>query len=44
MQYKLGRILSDFLRDIYLIFFMNIKMSMELYDGKKVAKPSVVMT
>ena len=45
MQYTLERILSDFLSDGFLIFFKNIDMSMELYNGEKsVAQPSVVMT
>ena len=45
MQYTLERILSDFLSGDFLIFFKNIEMSMELYNGKKsVVQPSVVMT
>ena len=45
MQYTIERILSDFLRNVFLIFFVNIEMSMELYDREKpVAQPSVVMT
>ena len=45
MQYTLERIISDFLSDGFLIFFKNIEMSMELYNGEKsVAKPSFVMT
>ena len=37
MQYTLERILSDFLSDGFLIFFKNIEMSMELYNGEKSA-------
>ena len=45
MQYTLERILSDLLSDGFLIFFKNIEMSMELYNGEKsVAQPSFVMT
>ena len=45
MQYRLERILSDFLSDVFLIFFMNIELSMELYNGEKpVAQHSVDMT
>ena len=45
MQYTLERILSDFLSYGLLIFFKNIEMSMELYNGgKSVAQPSFVMT
>ena len=45
MQYTLERILSGFLSDGFLIFFKNIEMSMEPYNGEKsVAQPSVVMT
>ena len=45
MQYALERILSDFLNDVFLIFFKTIEMSMELYNGEKsVAQPSFVMT
>ena len=45
MQYSLERILSDFLSDFFLIFLMNIEMSMVLYNGKNpVAQPSVVVT
>ena len=45
MQYTLERILSDFLRDGFLIFFKSIEMSMELYNGEKsVAQLSFVMT
>ena len=45
MQYTLERILSDFLSDGFLIFFMDIEMSMELYNEKKYeAQPAVVMT
>ena len=45
IQYTLERILSDFLSDGFLIFFKNIEMSMELYNGEKsVAQPSFVMT
>ena len=45
MQYTLEIILSDFLSDGFLIFFKNIEMSMELYNGEKsVAQPSFVMT
>ena len=45
MQYTLERILSDFLSDIFLIFFMNIEMSTELYNGEKpVAQFSGAMT
>ena len=44
MQYTFGKILSDFLSDGFLIFFKNIEMSIELYNGgKSVAQPSVVM-
>ena len=37
MQYTLGRILSDFLRDVFLLFFINkeILNSIGLYNGKK---------
>ena len=35
MQYTLDIIFSDFLNDVFLIFFMNIEMSMELYIGEK---------
>ena len=35
MQYTLERILSDFLSDVFLIFFMNIEISMVLNNGKK---------
>ena len=34
MQYTLERISSDFLSDVFLIFDMNIEMSMELYNGE----------
>ena len=34
MQYTLQRISSDFLSDGFLIFFENIEMSMELYNGE----------
>ena len=45
MQYTLEAILSDFLSDVFLIFFMSIEMSMAVYYGKKpVAQPSVVVT
>ena len=45
MQYTLERILSDLLSDGFLIFFKNIEMSMELYNGEKsVAQPSFVVT
>ena len=35
MQYTLERILSDFLSNVFLIFFMNIEMSIVLYNGEK---------
>ena len=35
MQCTVERILSEFLSYVLLIFFMNIEMSMELYNGKK---------
>ena len=45
IQYTLERILSDFLSDVFVIIFMNIEMSMELYNVEKpVAQPSIVMT
>ena len=45
MQYTLERILSDFLSNVFLIFFMNIEMSIVLYNGEKpVAQPSVAVT
>ena len=44
MQYTLEIIFSDFLSDGFLIFFKNIEMSMELYNGEKsVAQPSFVI-
>ena len=30
MQYTLGIILSDFLNDVFLISYMNMKMSMDI--------------
>ena len=45
MQYTLEIILSDILSDVFLIFFMNIEMSVKLYNGVKPdAQPSVAMT
>ena len=45
IQYTHEGILSDFLSDVFLIFFMSIEMSMVLCNGKKpVAQPSVVVT
>ena len=34
MQYTLERILWDFSSDVFLIFFMNIEISIELYNGE----------
>ena len=45
MEYTLEGILLDFLNGVSSIFFMNIEMSTELYNGEKpAAQPSVVMT
>ena len=45
MQYTLQRILSEFLSDVFLIFFKTFEMSMNIYNGEKsVAQPSFVMT
>ena len=37
MQYIRGKISSDFLSDILLIFVMNIEMSMELNGEKRLS-------
>ena len=45
MQCALARILSDFLRDVFLILFINVNMSMELFNGENpIAPPSVLIT
>ena len=38
MQYTLERILSDFLSNGFLIFFMYIEMSIVLYNGKNLQR------
>ena len=42
MQYTLESILSDFLSDGFFIFFKNIEMSIELYNGDKIGSAAFI--